>query len=421
MGRFVLRPRQRVVLPRSAMRSSRTTSGPRAAQLDALVDGFEAHLTPVSRTLRFGLLAMLDLIRWLPVLLLVSLRPFEELLARAASAAPRADGALARGGAPRAARRLQVVSVVHLLRRPRRAPGHGLSGRRREETMAEARRAERVARARAATAGWISRPTSSSSARARAARSWRASSHARPQRHRRRRGRLGAVRRVRQAHAGPDDAAVLARGRAVRRRGARRDAVHQRAPGPVRRWLERAHGRRVLSHPRRGAASLVERPGPHDDDARGGRRALSRGRGGGARRDRARRHAFAQHGALRRRGAAKLGHPDEGDPPQHAGLPRRVALQLRLPARREDERRLLVPARRLRPRRAHRERRARRADRRDRRRGARRTRATPRRGRRTGRAVRGARKGRRRGVRLSAHAAACCARAAWGRGTSGGT
>jgi hypothetical protein len=53
--------------------------GPGAAQLDALVDGFEAHLTPVSRTLRFGLLAMLDLIRWLPVLLLVSLQPFEGL------------------------------------------------------------------------------------------------------------------------------------------------------------------------------------------------------------------------------------------------------------------------------------------------------------------------------------------------------
>jgi hypothetical protein len=53
--------------------------GPAVAQLDALVNGFEAHLTPVSRTLRFGLLAMLDLIRWLPVLLLVSLRPFEDL------------------------------------------------------------------------------------------------------------------------------------------------------------------------------------------------------------------------------------------------------------------------------------------------------------------------------------------------------
>jgi hypothetical protein len=54
-------------------------SGPHAAQLEALVDGFEAHLTPVSRTLRFGLLAMLDLIRWLPVLLFMSLGPFEDL------------------------------------------------------------------------------------------------------------------------------------------------------------------------------------------------------------------------------------------------------------------------------------------------------------------------------------------------------
>jgi hypothetical protein len=54
-------------------------NGPSAIQLDRLVDGFEAHLVPVSRTLRFGLLAMLALVRWLPVVLFTALRPFDDL------------------------------------------------------------------------------------------------------------------------------------------------------------------------------------------------------------------------------------------------------------------------------------------------------------------------------------------------------
>ena len=79
MARFVLRPRQRVVLRALGDALFGHDEGPRPGQLERLVEGFEAHLTPVSRTLRFGLLAMLELIRWLPVLLLVSLRPFEAL------------------------------------------------------------------------------------------------------------------------------------------------------------------------------------------------------------------------------------------------------------------------------------------------------------------------------------------------------
>jgi len=79
MARFALRPRQRVVLRSLGDALFAHEGGPGAAQLDALVDGFEAHLTPVSKTLRFGLLAMLELIRWLPLLLLVSLQPFEQL------------------------------------------------------------------------------------------------------------------------------------------------------------------------------------------------------------------------------------------------------------------------------------------------------------------------------------------------------
>jgi hypothetical protein len=79
MARLILRPRQRVVLRALGDALFAHEGGPRADQLDALVAGFERHLTPVSATLRFGLLAMLDLIRWLPLLLLVSVLPFEGL------------------------------------------------------------------------------------------------------------------------------------------------------------------------------------------------------------------------------------------------------------------------------------------------------------------------------------------------------
>jgi hypothetical protein len=79
MARFALRPRQRVVLRSLGDALFAHDNGPRPEQLDRLVEGFEAHLTPVSRTLRFGLLAMLELIHWLPLVLLVSVRPFENL------------------------------------------------------------------------------------------------------------------------------------------------------------------------------------------------------------------------------------------------------------------------------------------------------------------------------------------------------
>jgi hypothetical protein len=79
MARFVLRPRQRVVLRALGDALFAHEGGPASDQLDALVAGFERHLTPVSATLRFGLLAMLDLIRWLPLVLFVSVLPFEGL------------------------------------------------------------------------------------------------------------------------------------------------------------------------------------------------------------------------------------------------------------------------------------------------------------------------------------------------------
>src|ERR1019366_791371 len=53
--------------------------GPRPEQLDALVDGFERHLVPVSRTQRTLFLLVVDLVRWLPLLLFVAARPFEDL------------------------------------------------------------------------------------------------------------------------------------------------------------------------------------------------------------------------------------------------------------------------------------------------------------------------------------------------------
>jgi hypothetical protein len=79
MARFVLVPRHRIVLRALGEALFAHENGPDPGQLDRLVDGFEAHLVPVSRTLRFGLLAMLVLIRWLPVVLFTGIRPFDEL------------------------------------------------------------------------------------------------------------------------------------------------------------------------------------------------------------------------------------------------------------------------------------------------------------------------------------------------------
>jgi hypothetical protein len=54
-------------------------AGPRPEQLDALVDGFDAHLGAVSPALRRPLLAALELLRWLPILLLIAVRTFDDL------------------------------------------------------------------------------------------------------------------------------------------------------------------------------------------------------------------------------------------------------------------------------------------------------------------------------------------------------
>jgi hypothetical protein len=54
-------------------------SGEEPDAAERLVDRFDAHVGAVSRSLRPALLFALDWLRWLPLVLLVALRPFEEL------------------------------------------------------------------------------------------------------------------------------------------------------------------------------------------------------------------------------------------------------------------------------------------------------------------------------------------------------
>lgn len=53
--------------------------GPRPEQLDTLAARFAEHLAAVSGTLRFMLLASLDIVRWLPLILVPAPKPFESL------------------------------------------------------------------------------------------------------------------------------------------------------------------------------------------------------------------------------------------------------------------------------------------------------------------------------------------------------
>jgi hypothetical protein len=76
---FELAPRHRAVLRAFGEALFAHPGGPRPEQLDRLVERMERHLEPVSRTQRTMLLLSLDLVRWLPVLLFVALRPFEDV------------------------------------------------------------------------------------------------------------------------------------------------------------------------------------------------------------------------------------------------------------------------------------------------------------------------------------------------------
>jgi hypothetical protein len=76
---FHLAPRQRAMFRALGEALFFHADGPRPEQLDALPDRMEQHLAPVSRVQRSLLLLALDLVRWLPLLLFVSLRPFEDV------------------------------------------------------------------------------------------------------------------------------------------------------------------------------------------------------------------------------------------------------------------------------------------------------------------------------------------------------
>ncbi len=147
-------------------------------------------------------------------------------------------------------------------------------------------------------------------------------------------------------------AAYLARRRSHRRRRAGRHAAHQRHDGRVRRGLVGPHRRRVLPDSRRRPARMVTGPPPRR--ALGSRYgALLRGRRArGARRGGARLDALAVDRAVRK-GGREARPPAQADAPQHEELPRVRPVQLRLPGRREDERRPDLPAEGPRGGRAH--------------------------------------------------------------------
>jgi hypothetical protein len=75
---FELAPRHRLVLRALGEALFAHEGGPRPEQLDALVVGVQQHLEPVSPVQRGLLLLALELVRWLPLLLLTSLGPFED-------------------------------------------------------------------------------------------------------------------------------------------------------------------------------------------------------------------------------------------------------------------------------------------------------------------------------------------------------
>jgi hypothetical protein len=79
MAGFTLSPHQRAVVRALGEALFHHDRGPSPEQLDTLVDGVQAHLVPVSRPQRFMLLLALELVRWLPVLLLSALDTFEGL------------------------------------------------------------------------------------------------------------------------------------------------------------------------------------------------------------------------------------------------------------------------------------------------------------------------------------------------------
>ncbi|HEX8792194.1 MAG TPA: hypothetical protein VF765_14670 [Polyangiaceae bacterium] len=79
MARFALSPRHRTMVRAIAGAMFEHEGGPSEAQLDAVVAAYEAHVGATSMQLRPVLLFSLDFMRWLPVLLFVAMRPFDDL------------------------------------------------------------------------------------------------------------------------------------------------------------------------------------------------------------------------------------------------------------------------------------------------------------------------------------------------------
>lgn len=79
MAHFTLSPRHGLVVRAVAEGLFAHDDGPRPEQLDRVVARYEEQVGAVSRQLRPVLLLALDFVRWLPLLLLVAMRPFEEL------------------------------------------------------------------------------------------------------------------------------------------------------------------------------------------------------------------------------------------------------------------------------------------------------------------------------------------------------
>lgn len=78
-SRTTLRPRHRLVvraLAEALFSEERDVEG---ARLDSFAEEVDSMVSPASKTLRFGLVAMLDVLRWLPMLTLFKPLPFDAL------------------------------------------------------------------------------------------------------------------------------------------------------------------------------------------------------------------------------------------------------------------------------------------------------------------------------------------------------
>jgi hypothetical protein len=76
---MALRPRHRTVVRALAEALLHHDGGPGDEQLDVLVERLDAHIGVVSPTLLRGLLAALDLMRWMPLLMLFAWSTLEGL------------------------------------------------------------------------------------------------------------------------------------------------------------------------------------------------------------------------------------------------------------------------------------------------------------------------------------------------------